>query len=57
MLARAMELAAHISTKPPLLLRRRYTRLLLTQHLKRQTLDHLTLGMASEGLAATDVQA
>ena len=54
-LPRAMELAADIRTKPLLL--RRYTRLLLTQQLKRQMLDHLTLGMALEGLAATDVQA
>ena len=54
-LPRAMELAADIRIKPLLL--RRYTRQLLTQQLKRQMLDHLTLGMALEGLAATDAHA
>jgi enoyl-CoA hydratase/carnithine racemase len=51
-LPRAFELAATIRAKPPLLAR--YTRLLLTQQLKRQMLDNLALGMAVEGLAATD---
>jgi enoyl-CoA hydratase/carnithine racemase len=51
-LPRAQELATSILEKP--LLVRRYTRELLTAKLKEQMLRRLTLGMALEGLAATD---
>jgi enoyl-CoA hydratase/carnithine racemase len=51
-LERAFELARQVAAKPPALLR--YTRLLLTQQLKRQMLDHLGYGLALEGLATMD---
>lgn len=52
LLGRALEMAGEIAARPPLLVR--YTRLLLTQQLKRQMLDLLGYGLALEGLATMD---
>jgi hypothetical protein len=45
---RAWALAERLARQPSLLLR--YTRVLFTQPLKRQTVDHLGYGLALEGL-------
>lgn len=52
LLGRAIEIAGEIAARPPLLVR--YTRLLLTQQLKRHMLDLLGYGLALEGLATID---
>ena len=52
LLARAQELAQTIAAKPPLT--RRYTRLALTQRIKRLLQEGLSLGLAVEALAAID---
>jgi enoyl-CoA hydratase/carnithine racemase len=49
LMARAMELAHQLAAKP--LLQLRYTRVLMTQVLKRQMLDLMGYGLALEGLA------
>lgn len=52
LLPRAWELATEIARRPPLVLR--YTRVLLTQHLRRQLVDLLGYGLALEGLGAAE---
>ncbi|GAA4722233.1 enoyl-CoA hydratase/isomerase family protein [Nocardioides endophyticus] len=52
LLPRAMELARMIAAKPPLA--RRYSRILLTQELRRLMHDQLQAGFAHEALAALD---
>jgi enoyl-CoA hydratase/carnithine racemase len=52
LLPRAQELAQTIATKP--FLTRRYTRLALTQRIKRLLQEGLSLGLAVEALAAID---
>ncbi len=48
-LARAWEIAEMLACKPRLLLR--YTRIVFTHEMKKRMQDHLTLGLALEGLA------
>lgn len=52
LLPRAWQLAEEMVQKPPLVLR--YTRVLLTQYLKRQMHDILGYGLALEGLGVVD---
>ncbi|HEX2173003.1 MAG TPA: enoyl-CoA hydratase/isomerase family protein [Dehalococcoidia bacterium] len=52
LLPRAWELAEQLAQQPPLLLR--YTRVLLTQQLKRQMHDLLGYGLALEGMSVVD---
>ena len=52
LLPRAWELAEELAKKPPLTLR--YTRVVLTQYIKRQMQDLLGYGLAVEGLGAID---
>jgi enoyl-CoA hydratase/carnithine racemase len=52
LLARAKEVARHIAEKPPLT--RRYTRVALTQGIKRLMHEGLGYGLALEALAAVD---
>src|SRR6266404_3845959 len=52
LLPRAWALAEQIARRPALLLR--YTRVLFTQPLKRQLIDHLGYGLALEGLSVVD---
>ena len=52
LLARALELAQLIAAKP--MLTRRYTRVALTQRIKRLLHEGLSLGLAAEALAAID---
>lgn len=54
LLPRARELAAQIARIP--LLTRRYTRVAMTQRLKRQVLDDVGYGLALEGISATDLR-
>jgi enoyl-CoA hydratase/carnithine racemase len=53
LLPRARELAAQVMRQP--LLARRYTKLLLTEQLRRMTQEMLGYGLALEGLAVIDV--
>jgi enoyl-CoA hydratase/carnithine racemase len=55
LLPRAWTLAEQLAQRPPLVLR--YSRVLLTQHLKRQMHDLLGYGLALEGLGAADAEA
>jgi enoyl-CoA hydratase/carnithine racemase len=52
LLPRAWELAKRLLEQPPMV--RRYTRLLLTHHIKKQMLDLLGYGLALEGLAVAE---
>jgi enoyl-CoA hydratase/carnithine racemase len=52
LLARALELAQSIAAKP--ILTRRYTRVALTQRIKRLLHEGLSMGLAVEALAAID---
>jgi enoyl-CoA hydratase/carnithine racemase len=52
LLPRAWELATEIARRPPLVTR--YTRALLTHHLKQQVLDLLGYGLALEALGSTE---
>jgi enoyl-CoA hydratase/carnithine racemase len=52
LLPRAWELARDLAKQNPMVLR--YTRLLLTQEIKRASLDYLGLGLALEGLAVVN---
>ena len=52
LLPRAWELAKQLTKQSPLVLR--YTRVLLTQHIKRQMHDLLGYGLALEGLGSAD---
>lgn len=52
LLPRAWELAEHLAQQPPLLLR--YTRVLLTQDLKKRMHELLGYGLALEGLGVID---
>ena len=52
LLPRAWELAEEIARRPPLVLR--YTRVLLTQHVRRLLVDLLGYGLALEGLGAAE---
>lgn len=55
LLPRAWELAEQLAQQPQLVLR--YTRVLLTQHLKRMMTDFLGYGLALEGLGAGEAWA
>jgi enoyl-CoA hydratase/carnithine racemase len=55
LLPRAWELAEELAKRPPLVLR--YSRVLLTQYVKRQMHDLLGYGLALEGLGAADALA
>jgi enoyl-CoA hydratase/carnithine racemase len=55
LLPRARALAEQLAQKPPLVLR--YTRVLLTQYLKRQLHELLGYGLALEGLGVADAEA
>jgi enoyl-CoA hydratase/carnithine racemase len=48
LLERAWEIALELASKPPLMLR--YTRVALTQHIKRRLLDDLGYGLIMEGM-------
>ena len=50
LLPRAWELAEQLAQQPPLVLR--YTRVLLTQHIKRLMQDLLGYGLALEGMGS-----
>ncbi len=52
LLPRAWELAEQLTKQSPLVLR--YTRVLLTQYIKRQMHDLLGYGLALEGLGSAD---
>src|SRR3989442_1671817 len=52
LLPRAWALAEQLAQRPSLLLR--YTRVLFTQPLKRQLIDHLGYGLALEGMSVVD---
>ena len=52
LLPRAWALAEELAQRPPLVLR--YSRVLLTQHLKREVHDLLGYGLALEGLGVAD---
>jgi enoyl-CoA hydratase/carnithine racemase len=54
LLPRAWALAEQLAQRPPLVLR--YSRVLLTQHLKRQLHDLLGYGLALEGLGVADTE-
>ena len=54
LLPRAWALAGQLAQQPPLV--RRYSRVLLTQHIKRLMHDLLGYGLALEGLAAGDAE-
>jgi len=54
LLPRAWALAEQLAQRPPLVLR--YSRVLLTQHLKRQIHDLLGYGLALEGLGVADAK-
>jgi len=54
LLPRAWTLAEQLAQRPPLVLR--YSRVLLTQHLKRQIHDLLGYGLALEGLGVADAK-
>jgi enoyl-CoA hydratase/carnithine racemase len=55
LLPRAWTLAEQLAQRPPLVLR--YSRVLLTQYLKRQLHDLLGYGLALEGLGVGDARA
>ncbi len=55
LLPRAWSLAEQLAQRPPLVLR--YSRVLLTQYLKRQMHDLLGYGLALEGLGVADAEA
>ena len=52
LLPRAWALARQIAQQPALLLR--YTRVLFTQPLKKQLIEHLGYGLALEGMSVVD---
>jgi enoyl-CoA hydratase/carnithine racemase len=54
LLPRAWTLAEQLAQRPPLVLR--YSRVLLTEHLKRQMHDLLGYGLALEGLGVADAE-